>query len=39
LTGAIIQAADEVLGKRKKKCGKKDLWSWNQNIANLKHKK
>jgi hypothetical protein len=35
LKGAVIQAADEVLGRRKKKWGKSDLWSWNQNTAHL----
>jgi hypothetical protein len=35
LKGSVIQAADEVLGRCKKKYNKRGLWSWNQNIACL----
>jgi hypothetical protein len=35
LKGSVIQAADEVLGRCKKKYNKRGLQSWNQNIACL----
>jgi uncharacterized protein YecE (DUF72 family) len=39
LKGAVIQAADEVLGRCKKKYSKKGLQSWNQNVAHLTARK